>query len=78
MGWQLIETAPKDGTPILCLNADTGEIRVGVRKALSDIHYQKTGRHWYEWFLSDEFCPRHTWSIEPTHWMPLPELPEDA
>lgn len=75
MNWQPIETAPKDGTRVLCLNADTGEVRVGVRKLFSEQHFENTGRHWYEWFRNEEFCPGHTWSIEPTHWMPLPPPP---
>lgn len=75
-GWHPIETAPKDGTRILCMDADTGEIRVAVRKQFSDEHYEKYGRHWYEWFSSDEYCPGHTWSLYPTHWMPLPEPPK--
>lgn len=74
--WQPIETAPISGEAILCLNADTGEVRVGVRKQFSDVHYERTGRHWYEWFRDDLHCRGHTWSIEPTHWMPLPEPPK--
>lgn len=74
-GWQPIGMALNDGVPILCLNADTGEIRVGVRKLLSNQHHENTGRHWYEWFRDEEFCSGHTWSIEPTHWMRLPSPP---
>lgn len=77
-GWQPIETAPRNGVPVLCLNNDTGEIRVGVRKTFSEAHYERTDRHRYRWFRSDEFCPGHTWSIEATHWMPLPSPPKAA
>lgn len=57
MTWQLIDTAPKDGTDVL----------------LSDQH----NIHIAYWDLGNSW-----WSIdgyvfeEPTHWMPLPELPK--
>ena len=67
--WQPIETAPKDGNPILCCNAATGEIRVAVRKLFFDLSRS------YEWFRDDEVVPGHTWSLTPTHWMPMPKPP---
>lgn len=70
MIWQPIETAPISDERVLCLDDTTGEIRVAVRKQF----FEKSGR--YEWFRSDEFCPGHTWSLIPSHWMPLPPLPE--
>ena len=69
--WLSIETAPKNGVPILCCDARTGEIKVGVRK----IFFEKSGK--YEWFRDDEFVPGHSWSLCPTHWMPLPEGPKE-
>jgi hypothetical protein len=70
--WQSIETAPDDGNPILCCDATTGEIRVGIRK----LFYANSGR--YEWFRDDLNVPGQTWSLVPTHWMPLPQPPEPA
>lgn len=69
MNWEPIETAPNDGAEILCCDARTGERRVAIRK----LFFEKSGR--YEWFRDDEHCPGHTWSLEPTHWMPLPSPP---
>lgn len=63
--WQPIETAPRDGTPIL--GYDNGIIRVCVPKLF--------GPRW-EWFRDDIIVPNNTWSIEPSHWMPLPEPPK--
>lgn len=68
-GWQPIESAPRDGVRILCVNAN-GRIEIGTRKLFFDI----SGL--YEIFRNEEFCPGHTWDIKPTHWMPLPEPPE--
>jgi len=70
--WQPIETAPDDATLILSCDTRTGEIRVGIRK----LFFAKSGK--YEWFRSDEFCPGHTWSLTPTHWMPLPPPPSEV
>lgn len=67
MTWLDIKTAPDDGNPVLVKNAETGEVRVGVRK----LFFERSGA--YEWFRDDEFVPGHTWSIVPTHWMKIPE-----
>ncbi len=73
-GWQPIETAPKDGTPILVycrfekiVVADWGESSVWSNR--------KTGQG-MEWCYSEcegEYNSRYT--CEPTHWMLLPEPP---
>lgn len=76
-GWRLIEEAKNDSTPLLCLNIATGEVRVGVRKRFSQEHYEKTGRHWYEYFRDDELVPGRSWSMEVTHFMPLPQPPQE-
>lgn len=67
--WQPIETAPKDGTPILC-----------GRFVPRDRH---NGRVRVDWWRSyEEGCGfvgfgefnQHYWPA--THWMPLPDPPE--
>lgn len=68
MTWQPIETAPKDGTPILTFAPVTGAdyILIGA------------------WIPEDEPGETEdggTWRDDgetPTHWMPLPEPPEAA
>jgi hypothetical protein len=61
MGWQPIETAPKDGSPVLgvwqCLN-QTWDYNV----------VQFSDDVWWNYY----FDGSHT----PTHWMPLPEPPK--
>ena len=72
MKWQPIETAPRDGTLILAMAiyndvvlARTAKwVKTGVSK------YNPEGGYWT--------CPNQKSVIgEFTHWMPLPEPPED-
>lgn len=65
--WQPIETAPKDGTPVLCVVA-------GFQPAVAEYH-ENIG-----WWYGDDDYPPEDWLIcgdpyEPTHWMPLPPDP---
>jgi hypothetical protein len=69
--WMPIETAPKDGTPVLIWGATLcvpGEMVVGIRSdehddlELWDIHDGKHG-------------PHRLRGPSPTHWMPLPASP---
>ncbi len=70
MNWQPIETAPKDGQPIL-LGWTGGSSDLGFWVADPSRNYwELTG-----WFLWDSnvLCDRPS---KPTHWMPLPEGPK--
>lgn len=79
--WQDIETAPMDGTPILCVNND-GFIQICRPKLFprpihpdgGDMTKPRKG-DWWEYFRDDLYAPKHTWSMIPTHWMPLPTPP---
>jgi hypothetical protein len=64
--WLPIETAPRDGTEILAISED-GVIRVCSAKMF--------WKDRWEVFRDDKHSPGHTWSIIPTHWMPLPAPP---
>lgn len=63
MGWQPIETAPKDGTTVLTwtkgLTEDEG--------AIMPMRWSST-RGWCEYWGNHDLFP--------THWMPLPEPPQ--
>lgn len=64
--WQPIATAPKDGPDVdlWCVHPEHGGMR------LTDAHWAET-----EW--RDDLCPLNPgWAV--THWMPLPEPPDDA
>lgn len=60
MNWQLIETAPKDGTRILVCRADRFPKNTYVARWHEDV-----------WSIG----PLGEWRAYPTHWMPLPEGP---
>lgn len=81
--WQPIETAPRDGREIL--GTDGHVTRVCYPKLFPrpigegggpDCASQPGDR--WEYFRDDEHAPGHSWSIEPTHWMPLPAPPEQG
>lgn len=66
-GWQPIETAPKDGTPI--------DIWCGG--------FRYCDAYWDDkeqaWCTEDGEVPiRHIFGIEPRHWMPIPGNPADV
>ena len=66
--WQPIETAPQDGTKVLLLVSDysTSPAAIdGIQKNCA-----------VGWFSSIPPMWVHGHSFGPTHWMPLPELPE--
>lgn len=76
MAWQDIKTAPKDGTEVLLLV----KIRAGIPRRQLVGHYIPGGHciedhppidsGWYFWngAMFDK-------ASDPTHWMPLPDLP---
>lgn len=65
--WQPIETARKDGTPILATWIDSWPKHPNIRPIF---YNQSRGR----WCYVDASWIGVGW--EPTHWMPLPEAPE--
>ena len=71
MEWKTIESAPEDGVPILVTDGEN--IRIGVRK-LYPVREGLRGLC-YETFRDEAIIPGHSWSIDATHWMPLPAPP---
>jgi hypothetical protein len=67
--WQPIETAPKDQFLLLCgpSGYTTTPMVVTTGRMCSDYH---AGR-WID-HANDDLTD---WGFEPTHWMPLPDLP---
>lgn len=72
-GWQLIDTAPKDGTHILAYQKP-----VGIR--VTNLTNPPTVVHWFDdperpgFYTSvNELAPEYPY--EPTHWQPLPAAP---
>ena len=62
-GWRPIETAPKDGTMIL----------IGKRYKMGDRHVTAGCGHDCGWYGEDA----EPIGFTPTHWMPIPELPDE-
>lgn len=62
--WQPIETAPRDGTPVLLTNGDTMEVG-GWQEGWRG----KPGTFWCQG------CDEYPVCINATHWMPLPPPP---
>jgi len=60
--WRPIETAPRDGTPVLVGINDAGTRVVLVRWQMDDWRYP--------------FTIRRLKAYTPTHWMPLPAPPK--
>lgn len=63
--WQPIETAPRDGTPILAYGVGCGPAPYAAI-AWEPVH-ESWACCWDNWPLEDYAA---------THWMPLPEPPE--
>lgn len=89
--WQPIETAPKDGTPIVLYRAGWDTLPLahwGAQDAVDEDHLDV---YFYGWHLKDEFENFGGeqdgflgWNEDiadgamPTHWMPLPQPPTVA
>lgn len=76
MEWQPIETAPKDGTPILVWN---GPANYGYYTAPDQMGTARWDRQAFTdgemcWWACD--CCDGVTTYNPTHWMPLPEPPK--
>jgi hypothetical protein len=69
MEWQLIETAPKDGMPVLVV----WDGIVGEAHYCGDEDTRDPGWWWANTSPGDYHAERL--SPDPTHWMPLPPPP---
>jgi hypothetical protein len=69
MIWLPIETAPKDGTEFVMVDANVNTATVG--HWMADVEWRNAGR------LEGEGIAEPSWFplSGPTHWMPLPPLP---
>ncbi|CAH1205756.1 hypothetical protein PAECIP111893_02410 [Paenibacillus plantiphilus] len=73
MKWKPIDTAPKDGTSILVLNND---------KYVYEARYDEDSWNKCKWKFAS--ADQHGCGCcsgdddEPTHWMPLPQMPKEA
>jgi len=72
MGWQPIETAPKDGSVLLVNDTtDGGDLWVAAKWLSAE--------DWSGWIYDNELVlDSNPKGPEPTHWFPLPPLPSNA
>lgn len=75
MAWQTMETAPKDGTPVLLCDARTGSMRWAVWAQLP-AHANGPGADWLGWRDGTLEARGAIVGVIPTHWMHLPEPPK--
>ena len=82
--WMPIETAPKDGTEIIGYRHDCGNLLIrwdAPENFLSEKECEELGESAcdYSWICADfvEGC-RLEGDETPTHWMPLPNPPNDS
>lgn len=75
--WQLIETAPRDGRDIVAVSMDAIEPTSFV------VCWSDTFNQWFiggdgmlSLVLNEAIDVSDTYSIDPTHWIPLPEPPK--
>ena len=81
--WQPIETAPRDGTDVqlwskraLCPVYGHYNSAEYFEKEYGDKNYMEEGWYYSFKYPFDEVLPEYTLE-NPTHWMPLPQSPED-
>lgn len=72
--WQPIETAPKDGAAVLVTNG--GGVWIAKHKAVYQSGY-KPDNPWFCLMLNKDHIPPKLRRGCPTHWMPLPSLPDE-
>lgn len=72
--WQPIETAPKDGTPILASGINLGTPDKGRHYVIArwEICERPDPDDWSGWYEPDGDGGPYPWL---THWMPLPSPP---
>lgn len=74
MTWQPIETAPKDGTPILLYKPNEKRMGAYLLAGFWDVEWWACAGSKLVYFSRlDQREYGH-----PTHWQPLPEPPEEA
>ena len=74
--WQPIETAPKDGAPILIWQPENAQFDQINDCKFDDPRYAIG--YWRVWAKSEwaaAWGNRNQAHVNPTHWMPLPEPP---
>jgi hypothetical protein len=78
-GWQLIETAPKDGTQVVAGAWDDGVWRQAVvawAAGWSRV-WSNEQEEWWRLLEDGAHSINDALLFEPSHWMPLPDPPKE-
>jgi hypothetical protein len=75
-GWLPIHTAPKDRMTLLYRPTANAWGKVSIGKWQSQQHHKKPRPFWEGWIKIMSVTDSREW--EPTHWMPLPDAPEQS
>jgi hypothetical protein len=77
VAWRTMDSAPKDGTPILVAQGDIVKSVAWVSRTreYQELVSTKGNRETYEWKKEDVGYWDADDVFEPTHWMPLPAAP---
>ncbi len=76
MGWQPIETAPRDGRRVLVYGVQFRRRCFGVGYYFKGV--PGDGEGWIAQMFYTEPTDDARGSMEPSHWMPLPPPPTEA
>jgi hypothetical protein len=74
--WNLIDSAPKDGTPVLLV----ARAMVGARRYAAVVGYWSgQGRSgWVDALVESGVPGRSEIELNPTHWMEIPQFPDSV
>jgi len=75
MAWQPIETAPKDRVVLLYRPTAFAWALVATGMWCAQETHKRPRPYWKLWPIAGNQWDARAW--EPTHWMPLPEPPEE-
>ena len=73
-GWRSMETAPKDGTAILAACPSANNIFIAAWRTWHYDLLREDVTTWWSNGAKNSYQPDQL-ILEPTHWMPLPDLP---
>lgn len=73
--WQSVKTPPEDGMAVLVYCPDAIKPQIVLAKRLT-FEGDPDGSQWWDFW--DDNADSLSDTTPPTHWMPLPEIPEAA
>lgn len=75
--WQPIETAPKDGSEILLGRSSNTKVYTAHWELEPSWAWKSAEPCWAVYMASDDYYSTYLHADWPSHWMPLPEPPNE-